>query len=372
MERHAGAFVKRAVSIGALVLAACVLMIPATNFYFETGQGTRCTSCHEMQPVYDLWRASSHRGVGCGKCHGDVLTAGASFYLNNMKRTYSHLEGDLPEQIGFGNEFVLAIEAKCESCHRQEYASWKSGPHSASYSRIFLDKKHNTRNMLMDDCLRCHGMYFEGGVADLVTPVNRGGPWRLTSAELAGKASMPCVTCHILHREGRPMTKIGASGRAPGPSQEIARPSLAFFDRRTKSYVPIGELPMPTMLEGNRAVKMSKDRRQALCYQCHAPTAAMQVGSGDDRTGLGVHEGIGCLACHAEHGEKTRASCANCHPKMSNCGLDVETMDTTFVSENSKHNIHWVKCADCHTKGVPKKKVTENLADCKGCPSPSL
>jgi hypothetical protein len=41
---------------------------------------------------------------------------------------------------------------------------------------------------------------------------------------------------------------------------------------------------------------------------------------------------------------------------MSNCGLDVEKMDTTFASKNSKHNVHWVKCADCHTKGVPKKK----------------
>jgi hypothetical protein len=116
---------------------------------------------------------------------------------------------------------------------------------------------------------------------------------------------------------------------------------------------------MPAMLEGTRPVKMSKDQRQALCYQCHAPTASMQVGSGDDRTGLGVHEGISCLACHTQHGEKTRASCATCHPKMSNCGLDVEKMDTTFLSPASKHNIHWVKCVDCHTKGVPRKLLTK-------------
>jgi hypothetical protein len=86
----------------------------------------------------------------------------------------------------------------------------------------------------------------------------------------------------------------------------------------------------------------------------------MQVASGDDRTGIGVHEGISCLACHAQHGQKTRASCASCHPKMSNCGLDVEKMDTTFASQNSKHNVHWVTCADCHTKGVPKKKQEIN------------
>ena len=153
------------------------------------------------------------------------------------------------------------------------------------------------------------------------------------------------------------MAKSGVRGEVPGPSQEAARPSLAFFDRRTQRSIPIADLPVPVMLEGARRVKMSKDQRQALCYQCHAPAAGMQVGSADDRTGLGVHEGISCLACHAQHGQTTRASCATCHPKMSNCGLDVEKMDTTYASGNSKHNIHWVKCADCHTKGVPRKSL---------------
>ena len=100
---------------------------------------------------------------------------------------------------------------------------------------------------------------------------------------------------------------------------------------------------------------MSPDRRQALCYQCHAPEAARQVRTGDDRTPTGVHEGLSCFACHENHGQKTRASCSNCHPRLSNCGLDVENMDTTFKSTESRHNIHFMKCLDCHTKGVPKK-----------------
>ena len=116
------------------------------------------------------------------------------------------------------------------------------------------------------------------------------------------------------------------------------------------------QLPMPAMMDGERPVRMSPDRRQALCYQCHAAEAGRQVASGDDRTAIGVHEGISCLSCHLKHGQKTRASCAECHPKMSNCGLDVEKMDTTFRSASSKHNVHWVKCVDCHPNGVPKKK----------------
>lgn len=338
-------------------IAAVALMVPGASLYFETGKGARCAGCHEMQPRYDLWRASTHRSIGCEKCHGSALTFALAFHRNNISRAFAHVGGDLPEQINLSNGHVTAVSDQCRSCHRQEYAAWQSGPHSATYSRIFLDRKHNTGNMLMDDCLRCHGMYFEGGVRDLVTPVNRAGPWQLTRPELVGVASMPCLACHAFHREGSPLRKNGVEGRVIGPRQEIVRPSLAFFDRRLQQHVPIAALPLPAMRESARPVKMSQDQRQALCYQCHAPTTGMQVGSGDDRTGMGVHEGISCLACHAQHSQRTRASCASCHPRMSNCGLDVEQMDTTFRSSSSKHNIHWVKCADCHTNGVPRKQA---------------
>lgn len=347
---------KKVVFLTALAVVAVILAIPGTSLYYESGNGARCTSCHEMQGLYDRWHGSSHRGIGCEKCHGGALTLDASFHLRNASRALSHLRGDIPEQIGFGNQFVQSMNDRCKGCHRQEYAAWASGPHSASYSRIFLDKAYNAKNMLMDDCLRCHGMHFEGGVAELVTPLNRSGPWNMIPAGLGNRPSMPCLTCHEMHREGSELKKAGEEGRVAGPAQEIARPSLALFDRRSQRYVPVADLPRPAMTDGLRPVKMSTDQRQALCYQCHAPISTMQVGSGDDRTSMGVHEGISCLGCHAQHGQKTRASCASCHPKMSNCELDVEKMDTTFASTNSKHNIHWVKCADCHTSGVPRKK----------------
>jgi hypothetical protein len=348
--------VKKILPTLALVVAAVTAMAPVSTFYFETGKGQRCTNCHEMQPLYDPWIASSHRQIGCSKCHGSALTLDASFHLNNARRAWNHLRGEIPEEISFGQKEAGAAVEACAACHRQEFASWKAGPHSATYSRIFLDRKYNGANLLIDDCLRCHGMHYQGGIRDLVTPIDRSGPWRLVSSGMAETPSMPCLTCHQIHREGPLLQKTDESGRVAGPKQEIVPPSLAFFDRRTRQHVPIADLPLPAMMESDRPVKMSRDQRQALCYQCHAPIATMQVASGDDRTALGVHEGISCLACHARHGEQTRASCAGCHPKMSNCGLDVETMDTTFRSADSKHNVHWVKCLDCHVKGVPRKK----------------
>jgi hypothetical protein len=175
--------------------------------------------------------------------------------------------------------------------------------------------------------------------------------------EYAGLPAVPCLACHSVHRKGEPMAPRSDRGLLAGPAQEIARPSLALYDRRALEHVGLDQLPLPAMMDGDRPVKASPDRRQALCYQCHAARAGMQVFSGDDRTPVGVHEGLSCLACHEKHGQATRASCAGCHPRLSNCGIDVETMDTTFKSPDSRHDVHRVACIDCHAKGVPKKKA---------------
>ena len=199
-----------------------------------------------------------------------------------------------------------------------------------------------------------------------VQPLNATGPWKLVRPELAGEPTIPCQTCHEVHREGapesRPEKRISVAGQP-------VHGTLAYFDRREGLHLTAATLTIPEMHDGARPIKVSQDARAAICYQCHAPRQAepgtpealngwgRQVGSGDDRTPMGVHEGLSCISCHNGHNENARASCKTCHPQMSHCGIDVEKMDTTFASATSAHNIHWVKCADCHTHGVPKVKT---------------
>jgi hypothetical protein len=100
----------------------------------------------------------------------------------------------------------------------------------------------------MDDCLRCHGMHFEGGVRDLVTPLNTAGPWRIVPAEMADRPTMPCLTCHGVHRQGALLRKAGVEGRIEGPSQET------IFSRSRPQdwqHIPFGAAA-PAMLEGER------------------------------------------------------------------------------------------------------------------------
>jgi hypothetical protein len=307
-----------------------------------------CESCHEIRPMVDQWRSSSHRNVECTKCH-EYST------MRSARRFAAHMKGEVPEQPKIGLQDIDKLVERCGTCHQQQYAEWKAGPHSASYSRIFADKAHNQKRKLMDDCLRCHGMHFEGNIGEMVRPVDANGPWTIVRRENANRPSMPCMACHSIHRFGEPTAK--PEQRVAG-KQPVVRPSLALFDRRGRMHISAAALPIPAVMDGDRPVKMSPDPRQGLCYQCHAPLAGNVLRSGDDRTPAGVHEGLSCFACHQGHQMNTRASCATCHPKLSNCGLDVEKMDTTFKDAKSRFDIHTVKCSDCHPKGIPKRKET--------------
>ncbi len=333
------------------VVAAALLSVPAANYYYRSSWGAGCARCHEIAFNYDVWRHSAHQKINCTDCH-------ASSWQTNLRRVVAHVRGEVPAQVRLRGEDVYAMLPRCRGCHRQEFAQWSSGAHSTTYARVFTDREHNRKRLLMDDCLRCHGMHFDGGVEALVEPVGTAGPWRLRDSAYAERPAIPCMACHSFHRQGTPLAR---PEQRVGARQEIVRPSVGLFDRRTRMNVAAAALPLPAINEGTRPVRVSPDQRQSLCYQCHAPLSSMQAGSGDDRTPLGVHEGLSCLACHQKHGQATRQSCADCHPRLSNCGIDVEKMDTTFLNPKSAHDVHTVKCLDCHPRGVPKKKGAGSL-----------
>ena len=348
----------------AFVGALSIALVYGASCYYTSQRGQGCASCHEMAAYTSVVHSSAHRTTTCLDCHDARLGT-------KLRHIRVHLFGPLPEVVRLRDVDVLAMTSKCQACHQHEYATWHAGPHSATYAQIFADPVHNTERRLNEDCLRCHGMHLDGSIRDLVQPMNTAGPWQIKRAAFANQPTMPCMACHRMHREGpvqtKPATRISATA--------IASPeSLAFYDRREQLHFGVNNLSLPRIWDSSRAVSISPDQRQALCYQCHAPripeagaAAATnhlgpQIGSGDDRTPVGVHEGISCLACHAGHNENAAASCKTCHPQMSNCGLDVEKMDTTFANAKSAHNIHWVRCSDCHQHGVPKPSTKSQRA----------
>jgi Cytochrome c3 len=353
------------VSIAAVSIALLAVVGSfGASQYYTSQLGSGCANCHEMADYVGAVHGSNHRNVGCQDCH----TATMSTKLRHIR---VHITHSWPEEIRLRDVDVVGMTKNCQQCHQQEYATWHAGPHSVTYSQIFMNNAQNSKQHLMEDCFRCHGMHFDGSVRDLVQPVDTKGPWHMVRSDFADQPTVPCQSCHWVHRPGTVQQKPSDHFSVAGSG---VNGTLAFFDRRDRIHLTATSLQIPQLQDGARLVKMSSDPRQAMCYQCHGPripetgTVAAnnhwgpQVGTGDDRTPTGVHEGLSCVACHNGHNENARASCATCHAAKGECKLDVEKMDTTYFNTKSAHNIHWVKCADCHQNGIPKSTPASLVA----------
>lgn len=310
-----------------------------------------CASCHEISSSVKTMGISAHTRISCFECHGTAFSNGLHSLSEKSQMIFSHL-GSKPESedIRMSEAQYLETMERCVKCHETEYADWKSSGHSATYAAIFLDEKHNKTEQLNFDCLRCHGMFYEKTINELVGPISIDGPWHLKDTAKTHQPVIPCMACHHIHSPGTP-------AKAPDYSKpdsifyqrNLENNSVGFYSRHEKMHFPLTQLPVPIMFNGKDTVKASDDPVYRLCVQCHAPSVWHQAGQGDDRTLRGVHEGLSCTACHETHSNNQRNSCLKCHPAISNCKLDVLTMNTTYSNPASPHNIHSVSCKDCHS-----------------------
>lgn len=334
-----GRRLKWVVTLGMFLVVFLVASAVGSMAYFHFGdpQNT-CASCHEMTGVHSAWSESAHRTLHCRNCHGGSLTLDAHALKSHINRVVQHFSGHGDKPIRLKETDVLRLHVACRSCHPQTFADWQGSRHSATYARIFLDESHNKMEQPAPDCLRCHGMFFKGHIEDLVSPLDNKGPWSLVDAAKRDQPAIPCLACHKIHAPAGPST------------------AACLYVRHEKAHISALLLTATGIKQGEREVRLSSDPRQRLCVQCHSPNALRQLGSSDDRTPAGVHEGLSCMDCHQTHSGSAKASCAACHPADSHCGLDVEKMDTTFHDLKSPHNIHTVACTDCHNGRRPGKK----------------
>jgi len=308
-----------------------------------------CSSCHEITPSVSSLQHSAHREIRCFDCHGNALSNGFHSLKEKANMVLTHITDERwNEDISLNESQVLEVTERCTICHQSEYTKWKSGRHSTSYSDIFLNTLHNSMERVYWDCFRCHGMFFEGNIYDLISPVSKEGPWELIDKEKADQPAIPCLACHQAHTENELYPSLkNVQGSLPLKGRN---PVFGLYIRSDRIFLRGDHLPEPNMYLENEQILYSDDPSQSLCIQCHAPGAFHQVGTNDDRTPVGVHEGLSCNVCHEPHSNNADNSCITCHPAISNCGLDVETMNTSYSNPGSQHNIHFVSCDDCHEK----------------------
>jgi hypothetical protein len=334
-------------------LAGLILLFGGYAQWNSANPEKTCASCHEISPSVNIWMGSAHRNIRCTACHGTALSNGIHSLKEKANMVFTHVATKKQaEEIKITETQVLEISSKCAGCHQSEFAKWQSGGHSARYADIFMNGKHNLDEAPYWACLRCHGMFYDGNIKTLLQkPDTKDGVWKLTDVNKMMDPTMPCLTCHSIHAENE---LLGNPIRLDVPKEiSYGRParnrSISWYIRADNRYIRAEKLMKMAMFNHGQAVKVSDDPASKLCMQCHSPNFSHQTGSQDDRTPTGVHEGISCTACHAPHSNDARNSCSNCHPALSNCGLDVTKMNTTFASVNSPNNIHSVSCNDCHS-----------------------
>jgi hypothetical protein len=333
-----------------LVIPITVLAISFFGFYNYWNHADpveTCASCHEINPSVSSWKDASHREIECFECHGTALSNGFHSLKQKGNMVLTHLADEKwNSDIELNEDRVLEVMDRCANCHQSEYSKWKAGRHSTTYENIFLNPVHNSVERLYWDCFRCHGMFYESDIYDLVSPISTIGPWELHDSEKAGQPTIPCLACHQIHTPNAPYQNLK---QVQTPREIMTRnPSFGLYIRSDRIFLRADLLPLPEMFKEGKAIMISDNPSTALCIQCHAPGAFHGVGTNDDRTPTGVHEGLSCQSCHEPHSNNPKNSCVNCHQAISNCGLDVMTMNTTFYNPGSPHNIHYVSCEDCH------------------------
>lgn len=349
---------KKILIISSSLFVVVVALLASYSRWNSTSPERTCASCHEISNMVDIWGKSTHRNIDCKVCHGTALSEGIHSLKEKGRMVFHHNSKIRSEDIKMSEDQLLKLMQDCKVCHQTEFAKWNSGGHAINYSEVFLNTVHNKAETIYDDCLRCHGMFYDKGtVADIVEPIDTAGPWKLKDASLANRPSIPCFACHQIHQSGNPGKRQDLEKPASLHYSRVNQTLTSFWYRRSKMYFPVLSLAYPEITYGSVPVKISQDPDQRLCVQCHSPNVFHMAGTSDDRTPRGVHEGISCLACHDPHSNSAIASCKTCHPAISNCNLDVEKMNTTFKDQSSPNNIHFVACTDCHTKGRPTKRI---------------
>jgi hypothetical protein len=262
----------------------------------------------------------------------------------------THFREEYVEELRLSEQQVLESMESCIRCHQDRWSDWLAGGHSATYRDIFLNTAQNSSEQINFDCLRCHGMFFDGSIEDLVEPLNITGPWQLKDPVKNDQPVVPCMACHQIHSPGNvAMRQDYAFPDLMDYKRSVAVSPLSLYSRTEKMYFHVSVLPQPYIFYSEKSVRLSEDPAQKLCMQCHATDVHHQSGSADDRTPRGVHEGLSCQSCHKPHINDTKSSCKLCHPALSNCGPDVEKMNTSFANPGSANDIHFVSCSDCHS-----------------------
>jgi nitrate/TMAO reductase-like tetraheme cytochrome c subunit len=317
----------------ALIVVASILVVLVVAAFITahyTSRSSFCDTCHEMDPYYTSWQASSHATAECKDCH---IPPGVIPYvetkLASFREVWVHLTG--------GAEAPLAVtrEIPSSSCRRC---------HSLPEMLIFQNSSFSHEAHKDQPCIKCHVRV----VHKSVNPPYYSSPGKMESCLACHDGTTAPASCSYCHTPGHePRGECASCHDTQDWGSNFVHPFP-----RTGGHVDIacndchakrtGAEPIP----GTGLYKASP-----VCASCHTPghtprgncnvchtTESWSSGFNHPFPRTGGHAGVACATCH-----KTRSGAALIP------GTTLPKAPSACVSCHGDHHGGLTNCARCHS-----------------------
>ena len=307
--------------------------------------------------MVDAWAASTHRGVACKDCHGSSLSADLRMHAKNLQRVWLHSRGARsPSRSTSATGRCAAVERCCglprpgvrrleERTARRELRRDLPRPDAqrepAADGRLPALPRHALRGR------------DRATSSSRSTERARGGSSDATLAMRRPSRASPATRCIARGVRSGP---AGTRPAGPGVEQEIARPSLALYDRRALEHV--GPRPASAAGDARRRPAGEDEPRPAPGPLLPVPRSARRR---PGRLRRRPHarrrpRGVELPGLPPE----ARPDDARLVRRLPPATVELRHRRGDdghhLPSRESRHDVHRVSCVDCHPGGPPKKK----------------
>lgn len=290
-----------------VAIAAPIVLVGGAFLAAEaTKSNTFCgTSCHEMDPYYRTWQASTHAEFDCVRCHippGVWNYAKTKFFA--LREVWVHVTGKVAAPIVVTRRISNEV---CSSCHANEQLR---GPIAlAKFTVDFTHASHAEGTM----CIDCHARVVHTDVPGVPADPPQTMQACFTCHDGTSQPN-ECVYCHTTS----PHPERGACGECHGLTSWTS------------------DFNHPDPLTGKHGT--------ILCQRCHAQATTTEIGPA-----------VGCIDCHQPPhplrvGTLNLQTCADCH-------VIVHWDPNTFDHPTSD-------CASCHDPGPLHDGIGTSCQDC--------
>lgn len=344
-----------------------------------------CGSCHEMNPEYNTWKASSHSNVACKECHikPDVVSY-AKAKANGLVELYSKATDSYTAPIEMPKDIP---NSQCELCH-----DMKNRKTTAESDIIIPHDKHLAKDI---DCVTCHYGVAHGDVKDRsVTFKSDYDKWssdlgkQMMSVKFTQPKMEDCIKCHeardvstackTCHSTGMKPKSHDDSNFMKGEHGQLAEKDIKKCDscHSLMSDTEIKNLGTKSASEQFLSTGKAKEgtisaqeyaKENTYCEKCHTKRPASHVNGWNNSHGTAAKaDEQKCFACHSNKKITTSTitstglvsnavptddsgstpSCASCHPAMHD-GKDYKTIHPINLTGVTQPN---ETCYSCHSK----------------------